>query len=660
MSELSLRTKLLLPIFMLMTLIFVIAQGFGLYTGTQLRQTNLIERVNVLSKGVAYNLQAAMVFDDQLAAQEVLSAFSADKDVVRVKLYDATEQLFAMYERYDSSAPIPNAQQREQIQRQQYAISEDYIYLRVPVVIDETHGASLRVIISKQSIAQLYQSAMYNATFFFSLLFMGGLILYWMAQRMILSPVLALNQAVQAYIERQERRQTLVRRTDDEIGHLVQAFNTMLDKLDQRERQVLFTLDKLEQEKSFANEVVDTVQHALVVVDAMGMILHANDAANHVFKCTRAYLRGANLLHVLKTDQLDVIQAAIRNETQLDEQLVVATDVRSQPLLLRVGSRALSRDGQTLFAIQDVTQIEIARRRQRLAAAVFENSQDGLMVLNAQGDITLLNPAVSQLIGYHRDALLDKPLRHSVAWQQLSLLMPAITEAVAAQGHWQGEVWEQHQDGHLVPLLIKVNRISLPEAPHDDDMVFMISDLSNIKEMERLAYLAHHDSLTGLANRSELYRVVEDILASNHNTLVPFALIYLDLDGFKQVNDSFGHDAGDEVLKQVSERLLSQVRSHDLVARLSGDEFVLVIYPSERDSVTHLANRLLTVIAQDMVYRGQVLRVGASMGVYYVDDANLDLDTVMKSADSAMYQAKCAGKGRYILMDHTRQRTLNS
>lgn len=118
MSELSLRTKLLLPIFMLMTLIFVIAQGFGLYTGTQLRQTNLIERVNVLSKGVAYNLQAAMVFDDQLAAQEVLSAFSADKDVVRVKLYDAAEQLFAMYERYDSSAPIPNAQQREQIQRQ--------------------------------------------------------------------------------------------------------------------------------------------------------------------------------------------------------------------------------------------------------------------------------------------------------------------------------------------------------------------------------------------------------------------------------------------------------------------------------------------------------------------------------------------------------------
>lgn len=651
MADLSLRTKLLFPIFLLMTLIFFIAQGFGLYTATELRQTNLIERVNVLSKGVAYNLQAAVLFDDQLAAQEVLSAFSADSDVVRVKLYNEYEQLFAMYERPDSSAPIPNEAQREQIRLHQYAIGDDYIYLRVPVAIDTDHMASLRVIISKQSIEQLYESALYNASFFFSLLLVGGLILYWMAQRMILSPVLALNQAMQAFIEKRERSQTLVSRSDDEIGHLVNAFNTMLDKLEQRERQVLFTLDKLEQEKSFANEVVDTVQHALVVVDAMGMIIHSNDAANHVFKCTSAYLRGANLFHVLKTEDIDLIESALRNEIQLDEQLLVATDVFSHQLLLRVGSRALSRPGQTLFAIQDVTEVEIAMRRQRLAAGVFENSQDGLMVLNAQGEITLINPAVTRLLGYSRDLMLDRQPQNSVAWQQLSELLPTISEAVAVQGRWQGEVWEQHQDGHLVPLLIKVNRISLPEAPHDYDMVFMISDLSNIKEMERLEYLAHHDSLTGLANRSELYRVLEDILATNRNKLVPFALIYLDLDGFKQVNDSYGHDAGDEVLRQVSERLLSQVRSHDLVVRLSGDEFVLVIHPSERDSVASLASRLLALIAQDIVYRGQLLNVGASLGIYFVDSVDEDIDTIMKSADSAMYQAKCSGKGRFVLID---------
>ncbi|MGI3026820.1 CHASE sensor domain-containing protein, partial [Vibrio cholerae] len=226
MADLSLRTKLLFPIFLLMTLIFFIAQGFGLYTATELRQTNLIERVNVLSKGVAYNLQAAVLFDDQLAAQEVLSAFSADSDVVRVKLYNEYEQLFAMYERPDSSAPIPNEAQREQIRLHQYSIGDDYIYLRVPVAIDADHMASLRVIISKQSIDQLYESALYNASFFFSLLLVGGLILYWMAQRMILSPVLALNQAIRAFIEKRERSQTLVIRSDDEIGHLVNAFNT--------------------------------------------------------------------------------------------------------------------------------------------------------------------------------------------------------------------------------------------------------------------------------------------------------------------------------------------------------------------------------------------------------------------------------------------------
>ncbi len=93
------------------------------------------------------------------------------------------------------------------------------------------------------------------------------------------------------------------------------------------------------------------------------------------------------------------------------------------------------------------------------------------------------------------------------------------------------------------------------------------------------------------------------------------------------------------------------MRSHDLVVRLSGDEFVLVIHPSERDSVASLASRLLALIAQDIVYRGQLLSVGASLGIYFVDSVDEDIDTIMKSADSAMYQAKCSGKGRFVLID---------
>ncbi len=645
-GAISLKTKLMLPIIFFTTLIFVVSQLYSFFLAYETQKENLLDRVSVLANGVAYNLQAAIIFNDSLAANEVLSAFSADGEVLRVKLYTKEGQLFAMYEREGTNAPIPTVSQQQQIEEQDYAFASNYIFLKIPVKVENDIIAGLRVTVSKSSLTALYEKALNNALIYFSLLVVAATILYLTIQKFIIIPVFSLNQGMRGFISRNQQ-QRITPAANDEIGDLVDAFNTMIERLKQRDKQVSYTLDKLEEEKAFANEVVETVQHALIVVNCDGQVVHFNVAACDIFKLTHAYLKGANITNLIQTDD-ELFNQAFKNKSEFFDRNLWVKDAFGQPQLLQITCTSLSKAGQMLFAIQDVTEIEAAHGRQRLAAGVFENSHDGLMVVDHKGYITMVNPAVTQLLGYSQDLLMDNKPGDILDWQQFSALMPTIKETVFSCGQWQGEIWEKHRDGHMVPMFVKVSCIQKQDGEPGYDLVYILSDLSNIKEMERLDYLAHHDSLTGLANRAHLYRVLDDMLASDAYLDGP-ALLYIDLDGFKEVNDTYGHDAGDEVLKQVAERLLSQVRSIDLVARLSGDEFVVLIRSSDVGDAEALGNRLIRLINQNVVYKGKILNVGASVGIHPIIGQQESLDDILKSADTAMYKAKSSGKGRVVM-----------
>ncbi|NOH92587.1 diguanylate cyclase [Vibrio sp. AIC-3] len=647
-NNISIKNKLILPIIIFIAVTFVTIQSVNYTVTFEREKESLIQRVKVLAQGVAYNLQAAILFEDKSSAQEILSAFIADKDIVRVKLYDINEQLFASYQVSNTLVPRPNAEELDDIADHQFAISEHFIFLLVPVTLDGAVIANLRVTISKETFNSILTNIFKVAVVYLLFLVMLGGVVVKLVQRLIIEPMFDLNEAMQAFVERRSKQPKLVVTNRDEIGDLVRAFNTMLERLQHRDNQINFTLDKLQEEKSFANEVIETVQHSLLVVDEKGLILHANAATRDIFKCSEAFLENLLIQELIATKQTGYLQDVIDANIELNDELLETTDLFQSKRWLRVSSRSLTKHGRILYAIQDVTDIETAMSRQRIAAGVFENSKDGLIVLNSSNVITMVNPAITQLLGYHSDLLVGKTPFEVFSWQQFSSLMPTIRSSLDNYGQWQGEVWEKSASGTLVPMFVKVNRIASDNEKYEFDMVLTLSDLSNVKEMERLEHLAHHDALTGLANRAQLYKVMDDVVTSSHYSNQHFAVIYLDLDGFKEVNDNYGHDAGDEILKEVSNRLLSQVRAGDLVARLSGDEFVLIIKQTNKVLLAKLAERLLDLIGQEVNYKQRSLHVGASLGINLVDGSERDIDVILKVADEAMYQAKRKGKGQFM------------
>ncbi|CDU02146.1 GGDEF domain [Vibrio coralliirubri] len=647
-NNISIKNKLILPIIIFITVTLVTIQSVNYTVTFEREKESLIQRVKVLAQGVAYNLQAAILFEDKSSAQEILSAFVADKDIVRVKLYDINEQLFASYQVNNTLVPRPNADELDDIADHQFAISEHFIFLLVPVTLDDAVIANLRVTISKETFNSILTNIFKVAAVYLLFLVILGGVLVKLVQRLIIEPMFDLNDAMQAFIERRSEQPKLVVTNRDEIGELVRAFNTMLERLQHRDNQINFTLDKLQEEKSFANEVIETVQHSLLVVDEKGVIVHANAATRDIFKCSEAFLENLLIQELIVTKQVGFLQDVINANIELNDELLETTDLFQSKRWLRVSSRSLSKHGRILYAIQDVTNIETAMSRQRIAAGVFENSKDGLIVLNSSNVITMVNPAVTELLGYHADLLVGKTPFEVFSWQQFSSLMPTIRSSLENYGQWQGEVWEKSASGTLVPMFVKVNRVASDNEKDEFDMVLTLSDLSNVKEMERLEHLAHHDALTGLANRAQLYKVMDDVVTSSHYSNQHFAVIYLDLDGFKEVNDNYGHDAGDEILKEVSNRLLSQVRAGDLVARLSGDEFVLIIKQTNKILLAKLAERLLELIGQEVNYKQRSLHVGASLGIHLVDGLERDIDVILKVADEAMYEAKRKGKGQFV------------
>lgn len=277
---------------------------------------------------------------------------------------------------------------------------------------------------------------------------------------------------------------------------------------------------------------------------------------------------------------------------------------------------------------------------------------EGIMVTDTAAMIISVNPAFTALTGYTSEEVVGQNARILKSGRHDATFFGAMFQQLQATKLWKGEVWNNRKDGSIYLERLSISAIC-NEAGEVSRYVGVCADVTQQWDKEQLVlHMALHDGLTGLPNRSLLMERVGQLIALSTREPRHIALLFLDLDGFKLVNDTWGHEFGDRVLKAVSTRLLGLLRPSDTVARIGGDEFVILLNnPESRDNVAMIASRLIEEVNAPMSFDGKTAHVGTSIGIAFFTKEVTSPDDLLKNADDAMYEAKAAGKNSYRFSD---------
>jgi diguanylate cyclase (GGDEF)-like protein/PAS domain S-box-containing protein len=311
----------------------------------------------------------------------------------------------------------------------------------------------------------------------------------------------------------------------------------------------------------------------------------------------------------------------------------------------------------------DITEIKNTQEKLKLAANVFTYSSQTIMITDAEGKILEVNDSFTQMIGYERHEVLGKKPNILRSGRHSNDFYQAMWEQLLAKGYWRGEIWNCRKNGEIYPGTLTISSVC-DESDNVVNYVGLITDMSQVKDHQgQLEYMAYYDSLTDLPNRTLLSDRLTQAMANcqRHGKLL--AVGFLDLDGFKQVNDQYGHEIGDQLLVVISRRMKEILRGSDTLARLGGDEFVAVF--TDLNQITEcevILNRLLNFVSRPVILSGSniVLQISASIGVVIYPQDDADADLLIRHADQAMYLAKQEGKNRYHIFDTQQNRALQS
>lgn len=297
----------------------------------------------------------------------------------------------------------------------------------------------------------------------------------------------------------------------------------------------------------------------------------------------------------------------------------------------------------------DLTEYKSAASKLRLHAQVFGHASEGIMITDTALKILSVNQAFTVVTGYteeeacgHTPALLRSG-RHGRDFYD------RMWESLRSTGRWQGEIWNRRKGGELYPEFLTITTLR-DEHGEVTNYIGMFKDITERKQSEdKLKYLAHYDALTGLPNRTLLQEMLPDVMEGCRRKGERLGVLFIDLDRFKSVNDSLGHDAGDKVLRQMGERLKRAVRADDVVSRLGGDEFIVVLRGVQRvEEALDTARRVTELMERPFDGADNEIYMSASIGISLYPDHGKDLESLMRHADLAMYEAKSLGTGPQV------------
>ncbi len=288
----------------------------------------------------------------------------------------------------------------------------------------------------------------------------------------------------------------------------------------------------------------------------------------------------------------------------------------------------------------------------QLYKVMFDTSSEAMVITDAEARIIDINPAFCKITGYQREEVLGKNPKILNSGIQDRHFYKAMWEQINRQHYWQGELWNKRKNGEIFPIWQTINQVTSDQKVIHYISVF--SDISKFKEAEKnLWQLAHFDSLTNLANRNLIEKKLCQELSDITHQQYHCALLFIDLDDFKRINDSLGHKIGDQFLIQVAKRLKQMFRSDDTIGRIGGDEFIVLLnnlsgsHREARDQVTRAVLKLMDSLKPPIEIGPHLLHLSCSIGITLFNDNNKTSDQILKEADTAMYVAKKEGKNNF-------------
>ncbi len=445
----------------------------------------------------------------------------------------------------------------------------------------------------------------------------------------------------------------------DEIKLLELAANLAGVAIERKKAEEVLLRTKQESEQAHAelgSYMAAIGQNALIsVADLAGRIIEVNDRFCEVSGYSRSELLGQN--H-------NIINSGAHPSAFFSELWATISrgDIWRGDICNRSKNGALYWVDSAIVPVKDShgqitryisVRLEITERKKteeelNLAAMVYQNSSEAMMIADSEVAIVSVNPAFTKVTGYTLEEVVGRNPHMLSSDRHDHDFYQAMWNEINTTGHWHGEIWNRRKNGEIYLEEITINTI------YNDDgsahrYVSLFSDITEQKKSEEMIWQqANFDTLTGLPNRRMFHDRLEQEIKKSHRSGLPMALMLLDLDRFKEVNDTLGHTQGDVLLVEAARRIAECVRESDTVARLGGDEFIVILSELEDvNSVERIAQKIIECLAVPFQLLQETVYVSASMGItLYPDDAQ-DVDVLIKNADQAMYVAKNSGRGRF-------------
>ncbi len=352
---------------------------------------------------------------------------------------------------------------------------------------------------------------------------------------------------------------------------------------------------------------------------------------------------------ILKNIPIIFITALSDTETELQSLALGAADFIQKPFKIEI---ARLRIDNLLEREALRKELVIKEQQQRLAASVFNYSHDGIAITNSDNQIIDINRSFTRITGYQISDVIGKDPKILQSGQQSDKFYQGMWDYLLKHNNWSGEFWNKHKKGHLFAVQSSI-AIIRNAAGDIDHFVAIFSDITLRKTHdEALKRIAYFDELTGIPNRTLLSDRLTQAIAQTQRNNTIMALCFLDLDGFKQVNDQFGHEVGDKLLIEVTQRIARCLRKVDTLSRIGGDEFVILLLDlNAEDEYSVSVERILNILQQPFVIDNNSINISASIGVTLFPQNDNDSEILLRHADQAMYTAKQKGKNQYFLFD---------